>query len=404
MRTAGWVIAALVVIIGALAGVQLARPVPAQSVTVDSAVLADQPGGTGFSWPPARESALTIAGINESWRSGGQREVPIASVAKMMTAYLVLRDHPLAPGAPGPVITVTSAEQQIYQDDVAQGDSNAAVTAGEKITERQALEALLLPSADNIADLLAVWDAGSVAAFAAKMNEQARAFGMDHTDYTDPSGLAASTVSTASDQLILVQKVMAIPTFAHIVSMRLATIPVAGTIYNYNYDTGHDGIIGIKTGTDPAAEGCWAFAVKRDIAGTEHVVYGVVLGAPPRSNSPLSLVNAALRDGLSLANAVQGMVRQMTVLPAGRQVATITVPWHSAPIPVITASPLSGLVVSGTTVGLDPRVHAPRGGFTSGQQVGTITATGLLGASATAKLVTAASSGSPSLTWRLFRG
>lgn len=357
-----------------------------------------------MSWPPARESALTIAGIDESWQSGGQRAVPIASVAKMMTAYIVLRDHPLTAGAQGPSITVTQADQQTYQSDVAQGDSNAAVRAGETITERQALEALLLPSADNIADLLAIWDAGSVSAFAAKMNQQARAFGMDHTDYTDPSGLAASTVSTAKDQLILVRKVMAIPTFAHIVSMRLATIPVAGTIYNYNYDTGYNGIIGVKTGTDPAAEGCWAFAVKRAIAGTQRVVYGVVLGAPPRSSSPLSLVNAALRDGLSLVSDVQGKIQRMTVLPAGRQVATITVPWSSAPIPVVTASALSGVAVSGTTIGIDPRVRAPGSVFKSGQQVGTVTATGLLGASASAKLVTAVASGSPSLTWRLFRG
>ena len=116
---------------------------------------------------------------------------------------------------------------------MANGDSNAAVAAGEKLTEREALEALLLPSANNIAMMLANWDAGSRTAFVAKMNARAKALGMKDTTYTDPSGLDAGTVSTARDQLILVRKAMAIPAFAGIVAMPSAVIPVAGTIRNY---------------------------------------------------------------------------------------------------------------------------------------------------------------------------
>lgn len=404
-RLAAWATAAFVVDVAVLlAGLQVIRAVPARTISIDHAMVADQPGGSGWSWPSARESAVTVAGLGESWQSGDQREVPIASVAKMMTAYIVLTGHPLAGGAQGPSITVTQADVETYESDVANGDSNAAVAAGEEITERQALEALLLPSADNIADLLAVWDAGSVRAFAAKMNEQARAFGMDHTDYTDPSGLAASTVSTAHDQLILVQKVMTIPAFADIVSMRSSTIPVAGTVANYNYKTGQDGIIGVKTGTDSASEGCWALAVKRTIAGTRRVVYGVVLGAPPRSASPQALVTAALRAGLALANDVPSEVRQMTVLPAGTQVGAITVPWSSAPVPVVTASALSGIAVSGTTISLRMDARAPDSSFTSGQRVGEISASGFIdGGTSSAALVTRGASGDAPLTWRLFR-
>src|SRR5262249_34822726 len=156
------------------------------------------------------------------WSSGGETEVPTASVAKIMTAYIVLRDHPLAADADGPEITVSAEDAPEYHSDVAHGDSTAKVAQGEGLTEQERLEALdvlMLPSADNIAMLLADWDDGSVDAFAAKMNEVARSLGMNHTDYTDPSGLAASTVSTAKDQLILVQKAMTIPAFARIVAM-----------------------------------------------------------------------------------------------------------------------------------------------------------------------------------------
>jgi D-alanyl-D-alanine carboxypeptidase (penicillin-binding protein 5/6) len=403
LRIAGWAITVLAAAVVALAGVQLTRAVPARSIAISTTIAAGQPGGTGFSWPSARESAVAVAGLDESWQSSGQREVPIASVAKMMTAYILLNDHPLAGGSQGPSITVTQADVETYESDVASGDSNAAVDVGETITERQALDALLLPSADNIADLLAGWDAGSVTAFVARMNQQARALGMDDTDYTDPSGLAASTVSTARDQLILVQKAMAIPVFADIVSMPSATIPVAGTVANYNYETGEDGIIGVKTGTDSASEGCWAFAVKRTVAGTQRVVYGVVLGAPPRSASSLALVNAALGAGLSLANGVPGKIRQMTVLAAGTRVGTITVPWSSAPIPVVTASALSGLTVSGTIISLHPDAHAPDSSFKSGQHVGEISASGFIGGGRSVALVTSRASGNAPLTWRLFR-
>ena len=74
-------------------------------------------------------------------------------------------------------------------------------------SERQALEALLLPSANNIALLLAVHDEGGRKAFLARMNSRRARLGMSATTYTDPSGFDASTVSTATDQLKLARVV-----------------------------------------------------------------------------------------------------------------------------------------------------------------------------------------------------
>jgi D-alanyl-D-alanine carboxypeptidase (penicillin-binding protein 5/6) len=394
---------AVVAVLVILVGVQVVRAVPARSLALDRTIVADQPGGTGISWPSAKESAITVVDLGKSWQTADQREVPIASVTKIMTAYIVLGDHPLTGDAQGPSITITKADQKAYKSAVVNGDSNAAVAAGERITERQALEALLLPSADNIADVLAQWDAGTLRAFVAKMNQRARALGMDDTDNTDPAGLAASTVSTAHDQLILVRKVMTNPVFADIVRMPAATIPVAGTVANYNYETGKDGIIGVKTGTDSASGGCWAFAVQRTIAGTRRLMYGVVLGAPPRSSSSLALVAAALGAGTSLVNDVSSKIRQLTALPAGTRVGDITVPWSSTPIPVVTASALRGLAVSGTTISLHPNAQAPDNSFASRQRVGEISASGFIGGNKSVALVAKEASGSAPFTWRLFR-
>jgi len=115
-------------------------------------------------------------------------------------------------------------EAAAYPAQARNGDSLVAVTAGEQLTERQALEALLLPSADNMAWILARWDAGSQAAFTAQMNTTARQLGMTDTHYTDPSGLSASTTSTAADQVRLGMAALSEPALAQIVALRSAGV------------------------------------------------------------------------------------------------------------------------------------------------------------------------------------
>jgi D-alanyl-D-alanine carboxypeptidase (penicillin-binding protein 5/6) len=127
-----------------------------------------------LAWPRQGEAAVGVAGVGLIGSHGSGRPTPIASIAKVMTAYLVLREHPLHGGAGGPRITVTPADVAVYRADAAAGQSVVAVRAGERLTERRALEGLLLPSGNNIATLLARWDAGSERGFVAKMNARAR--------------------------------------------------------------------------------------------------------------------------------------------------------------------------------------------------------------------------------------
>ena len=79
-----------------------------------------------------------------------------------MTAYLTLREHPLAAGEQGFVMRITHKDVEEEEQRVALDESTLSVKAGERITERQALEALLLPSANNIAALFAVHNAGGL--------------------------------------------------------------------------------------------------------------------------------------------------------------------------------------------------------------------------------------------------
>ena len=225
---------------------------------------------------PLRGQAAFVLGNDRPAASPHQQSVAIASLAKVMTAYLTLKRYPLSRAEDGFAITVTAAEAQATVEDAAQAQSVVAVGPGEQLTERQLLEALLIPSGNNVADMLANLMAGSETSFVAEMNAEARRLGMDHTTYTDPSGFDPGTVSTAADQLRVFQRAMRFPVFRQIVSMASVTLPVAGTLTNFNplIAEGYAG----KTGSDSAAGGCLAFFTQVTVAGRRQTAAGVVLG------------------------------------------------------------------------------------------------------------------------------
>jgi D-alanyl-D-alanine carboxypeptidase (penicillin-binding protein 5/6) len=222
--------------------------------------------------------------------SRGEQRVPIASLAKVMAAYLTLERYPLSGADDGFTITVTGAQAQAAAQDARQGQSVVAVQAGEHLTERQLLEALLIPSGNNIAEMLADLVAGSQTRFISEMNAAARALGMNRTIYTDPSGFDPSTVSTAADQLRVFQQTMRFPAFRQIVAMDSVTLPVAGTLTNFDplIAEGYAG----KTGSDSAAGGCLAFFTHVRVGGRRLTAVGVVLGQGEGSDTRALLAAA----------------------------------------------------------------------------------------------------------------
>jgi serine-type D-Ala-D-Ala carboxypeptidase (penicillin-binding protein 5/6) len=227
---------------------------------------------------PGRGQGAYVLGNGRPAVSPHQRPVPIASVAKVMTAYLVLQHHPLRAGDSGRRFVVGQRDVVDTETRRRGGQSIVAVRAGEQLTERQALMAILLPSANNIAVLVARQVSGSVASFVAEMNRTARALGMSRTTYTDPSGYDDGTVSTALDQLRLARVVAKDRTLAAMMATRTYWLPVAGEVTNTNALLGHDGFVGMKTGSDEAAGGCLMFRAVWPTDSGNRSVIGVVLG------------------------------------------------------------------------------------------------------------------------------
>ncbi|NNN13333.1 MAG: D-alanyl-D-alanine carboxypeptidase [Acidimicrobiaceae bacterium] len=315
----------VVLLLVIISAIQLIRPVPMPTLS-QSMRLATTVGGPAVSlpYPTNGESEVVVPQVGVLGQSGGSQPVQIASVAKMMTAYIIIKDHPLAIGASGPSITITQADYQSYLQQSAAVDSVMAVAPGETMSEYQMLEGLLIPSADNIATALARWDAGSTTAFVAKMNAMAKKLGMTATHYTDPSGLDPRTVSNTKDQMKLAQLLEQNPTLSQIVSYPQATLPVAGVVYNVDYDLGSDGIAGIKTGSTPSG-GSFVFYSRANIQNQSTGIFGAVLFQ--QSGQPLI---TALDVAKALAKAAPGQVRYFKVISAGAVVGTLTPPGGGA--------------------------------------------------------------------------
>lgn len=378
--------------------IQLVRPVG--SVTAARVHTSAAIGGTPatLAWPTQGEAAFGVEGGGVLATHGSQAEVPLGSVTKIMTAYIVLHDHPLTTGTQGPSITITPTDVTQYQQDVASTDSVVNVQAGEQLTEYQALEGLLVPSGDNIAVLLAQWDAGSVTAFVGKMNAEAKALGLTHTHYADPAGLDPKTTSNAADQTRLAMAAMQLPVFRSIVSMAQVTLPVAGLVYNVDALLGTDGIIGVKTGFITQAGGCFAFAATTSVGTTAETVVGAVLGQPSTPTQP-SALQAAFNATTSLVPTVDSALGQRQVVQTGQTLATLRSPWGST-VPLRAAHGVSVLGLAGEPV--VTAVHLPKKVSTvhAGQHIGTAVVS-VGDERQSVPLLAAGSVSGPSFSWRL---
>ncbi|WP_431034520.1 D-alanyl-D-alanine carboxypeptidase [Streptomyces sp. P6-2-1] len=338
----------LVVIV--LGIVQAVRPLPRPTLALTAATTYQFSGkAAAMPWPKSGQAAMDVDGLGSFGSSGAQKPVPIASVAKVMTAYLVLRDHPVKKGTDGASITM----DQKAEDDAglsAQNESTVPVHAGQKLSQKEAIEAIMLASANNIARQLARWDAGSEKDFVAKMNEAADELGMKNTTYTDPSGLDKTTVSTAEDQVKLGKVAMKDPLFREVVRMPSYVDSNGTTQTNWNRLVPMNNTVGIKTGTTTAAGGNLLYAATKEVGGTTRTIVGAVLAQPPAPEDN-SILTGALNAGKALIEAAQGTLVAEKVVKKGDVVGSVD-DGLGGTTPVVAAKDLTAVGWPGLTVRL----------------------------------------------------
>jgi D-alanyl-D-alanine carboxypeptidase (penicillin-binding protein 5/6) len=393
-----WGLALVVLALLAGAVAQWVRPLPADTLRTVGVRL---PGASpSFAWPSTGEAAASAEGIGVLGQVRGTQSVPIAGLTDVLTAYVILSDHHLSPGDDGPMIPVTAPTLTAFQAGQAGQQSEIPVTAGESLTELQALEGLLIDSGADMATLLAVWDAGSTDAFVTKLNAAALKLGLSATHITDPSGVDPATTSTAEDLVRLGEAALSVPVLQQIVSLGQTSVPIpmAPVVYNLNFDLGQDGIIGMKTGSDSSAQGCYLVAAQLNVGGKTVTVVGAVLGQPGGGLGPNT---AAVDAGDALVKSVFAALHSFTVFTPGQQVGQVVAAWGSN-APVTVAQPVSIIGWPGLTVTIAARPAALHGALPTGATVGTLRAS-VGGGSAQVALRTAGPLPAAGLWWRLTR-
>lgn len=319
-------------------------PMPTVKATTVPLTVA-VPARAALAWPSTGQAAVGVNGQGVLLTNGEQKSVPIASVAKLVLALELLQKQPMQLNQPGGTLTITDADEQLYRDKIKQNQSVVPVKVGEQLTEYQALQALLLPSGNNIADSLANWAFGSVGTYLATANQQLATWGLTQTHLDDASGFSPLTVSSAHDLVLLGEKVLAEPVLAEIVKQSEVTLPVAGLEHNVNTLLGTSNIIGIKTGNTDQAGGCFLFAAGN---GDGPAIVGAFLGLPKLAD--------ALAATTSLLKASGGNFAPIAIAPASSTVATYEVPWGKS-ITVVTKS--AATIISPTNDPVTTSVTVP---------------------------------------------
>ncbi len=347
-----WTSVALLVVVaaasaGLVAAARIDRPLPQPTVATGGHAVSVVPGSTPDPpWPATGQAAVAIPALGYANQSGPEQPVPIASLTKMTTALVVLRDHPVPLGSSGPTVTVTPDEAAQFDVDLANDETNIPLLPGETLTELQLLEALLVRSADDAAYTLAVWDAGSQQAFVAKMNALAASLGALHSRYVDASGFDPQSVSTAADTLRIAGAGMAIPTFAGVAGMPAVDLPGTGTVPNIVTKIGADGIVGVKSGYTSQASGCMVLAGFRFVDGRPLLVLASALGqreAAPAPPAPTPISIAAIPNTTTTApySAIEAQYPLLYTEPIVEHLLDTSVAAIEA-VPVVTAGQTVG--------------------------------------------------------------
>lgn len=296
------------------------RPVPAVAATASLHTQETVPGkAPNLPWPKTGSAAVGASGLGLIASSGNEQPASAASVTKVMTALIILTDKPIRLDELGPSVTVTAADVKSYETDLAAKQSVVEVREGERLTERDLLEGLLIPSANNFAETLARWDAGTIDTFVVSMNKKAADLHLTHTTFADTSGASPDTVSTPSDLMALGMAAMKDPVFAQIVSMGETTLPVVGIVFNVDASLGQSGIIGIKTGSGLAQGANFLFAATASSDGHPVTLYGCVMGQPTLA--------VAFAAATTLIASMAANLHVRRVIARNQAVASYAAPW-----------------------------------------------------------------------------
>jgi D-alanyl-D-alanine carboxypeptidase (penicillin-binding protein 5/6) len=222
------------------------------------------------------------------WRRNPTRILPIASLTKMMTALLVVRN-----AAPGAMVRITREARQ------APGSRVGMLPKRKPVRVESLLYGLLLPSGNDAAHALAQRVSGQSRDFVVLMNDQAQKMNLGCSHFSSVDGFVdTGNHSCAIDLAALARAVLDEARLARIVGARSSVLRFptkGGKLYLFNNNpllrTGYPGTIGVKTGYTNAAGHCLVAAVRRN----GHRLGVVLLHSPDTGTQARKLLDRGFR-------------------------------------------------------------------------------------------------------------
>ena len=371
--------------------VTLAAPLPPATVVLDAPALVPPPPFTP-AWPAGVAAAAGVVGHGSPLAGpDGQRPVPIASIAKLVTALVVLDAMPLEPGQDGPSFTIGEQDLRYLAEVIAADGFFAEVRAGQRLTQLELLQGMLVPSANNLALTLAQRAFGDNDGYVRAARAWLDRHGLPGVVVTEPSGIDEANTASAADLVRLGMLALQHPVIAETIAMDAITLPVAGRLRNTNQLLGQPGVLGIKTGHTDAAGYCFLLTQRIEAGGEPRTVVVAILGAPGLE------ARFALARQLA-ASAVAGFV-PVSYVTAGAVLGTISTPWGGSSA-LLAQTGAAGVVWNGEAVSAHSSVDVRPPTAEAGMPVGTVSFD-YAGTRQQVRVVTAEPLRAPDAWWRL---
>ena len=317
-------VSSLVLSVSAYGSAILIGPLPAATATLDSPIpAASNPSPPAL--PAAGASALAAPGAFAPIASAGQPgPLPMASATKVVTALVVLDAHPLEPGDDGPAITITEDDFADYAYYAADGARNVAVIVGETWSERDMLQAMILGSSNNHADLLARWAFGSVDDYLVAAAAWLAAHDLTGITVVDTNGLHDQSAGTAPNLARLASLAASEPAITEMLADPAAALADMPGVANTTAFLANEGITGISLSRTDAAGVCFLFTATVSTTPVDdgdgvYSFAGAIIGQPD--------YDALTADLTALMASARAGVGTVPILTAGDRYVTFETPW-----------------------------------------------------------------------------
>jgi len=347
------IVAIVIAILAIFFGIVVTRGIEPINGTASEISIQGQKSAKNFKLEKGVAAVGTMNG-GLFYTVGNDKMLPIASIAKVITILVVLDAKSFDDET---FIEMTAADVERWRKTVSENGSNLQVVKGQRLSMRQILDGIMLSSANNLSDGLAIWAFGSLADYRLAAEKWLAENSLENTKIgADASGLDPGTVSTAADLIKIGRLAMQNPILKQIVGQQTANFPRLGKIENMNRLIGVGGFTGIKTGTTEEAGDGLLFANEYN----SETIIGVVLhqdGNEKRFSETKRFMNF-VKNQLETLTLPAGSIAGYYSLPWGR-VARVTVAdeikimaWAGSEIkPEININPISEAFSKGDTVG-----------------------------------------------------